>query len=56
VGDDGGILTWSTADEAYAAVAELTNRYSHHRDRARALARAVFDHRPVLTRLLGVMG
>jgi hypothetical protein len=53
---DGGILIWATAQEAYAAVAELTNRYGHHRDQARALARAVFDHQPVLTRLLKTMG
>ena len=50
--DGDGILRFSTAEEAAAAIGDLRARYSEHADAARALAEDVFASERVLTALL----
>lgn len=47
-----GLLLFTTADEAAAAVDEVCNNYEHHSQAARRLAKEYFDSDRVLTRLL----
>jgi hypothetical protein len=47
-----GVLTFSTLDEAVAAVREVESRYRRHARAARDIAAAFFDSKKVLERLL----
>lgn len=50
-----GLLAFSTADEAVAAVESLRRDYPRHRRAARAIAEEVFDSDRVLSRLLACL-
>ena len=47
-----GLLAFSTAAEAAAAIERVRSDYEHHRQASRALAEEHFDSDIVLTRLL----
>jgi hypothetical protein len=47
-----GLLSFTTLDEAGAAIREVVSNYARHAEAARALAEAYFDSDKVLTRLL----
>jgi len=51
-----GLLAFSTAEEAAAAVAAVERDTARHRRAARALAEEHFDARKVLPRLLETLG
>jgi hypothetical protein len=51
-----GLLSFSTLEEAIAAVEEVRRRPAHHAGRARELAEDLFDSRKVLARLLRELG
>jgi hypothetical protein len=51
-----GLLTFSTLEEAAAAVEEIGGDYSRHGKAARAIAEEHFDSDKVLARLLGRLG
>jgi hypothetical protein len=53
---DAGLLTFSTADGAAAAIEEVVRDYPRHRRAAREIAEAEFDSDIVLSRLLGKLG
>jgi hypothetical protein len=51
-----GLLTFTTLDEAVAAVRDVENRYDHHARAARVTAERYFDSDVVLTSLLASLG
>ena len=51
-----GLLTFSTVDEAAAALRDVFGDYARHAKAARAVAEECFDSDKVLTRLLGKLG
>jgi hypothetical protein len=51
-----GLVTFSTLDEAVAAVEDVASRYDAHCRAAREIAVGCFDSDKVLPRLLGALG